>query len=135
MTPREFLGFFRTRTGKLVVFGLVFGGGMMLLSALRQDENNSMKARFGMSASKETDKPQVVQSVERDMETCRPPQPKPEAAARPPRVSEPAKIFSPAPKPEPPPTPPAPISLFADSSAGITEPKTLGAVYAPFGRL
>ena len=29
----------------------------------------------------------------------------------------------------------APISLFADSAAGISQPKKLSAVYAPFGRL
>src|SRR5207249_5010053 len=29
----------------------------------------------------------------------------------------------------------APISLFADTTAGVTEPKSLGSIYAPFGRL
>ena len=135
MSPRDFLGFFKTRTGKLVVFGLVLGGGMMLFSALRQNDSSLKRPRFGSLPANETDKPQVVQSVERDMEMFRPPQPKPEPAARPPKLAESPKLPSPAPQPVPPPIPPAPITLFADSTAGIAEPKTLGQVYAPFGRL
>lgn len=135
MTPREFLGFFKTRSGKLVVFGLILGGGMMLFSALQQDDSSLRSARFGTLPANETDKPQVVQSVERDMDMFRPPQPKPETTARPPKPADAPKPPSSAPKAEAPPTPPAPITLFADSSAGTAEPKTLGPVYAPFGRL
>ena len=45
---------------------------------------------------------------------------------------------SPQPLPVVPPRPPeslTPISLFADSTAGVPQPKKLSAVYAPFGRL
>lgn len=135
MTPREFFAAFRTRSGKFILFGLVFGGGLLLFSALRQDDDGSIKAGFLKSASNKKDKPQVVQTVERPMDLFRPPQPKPEPPVRLPKTPEPARVASPPLKSEPPPASPAPISLFADSSAGVTEPKALGAVYAPFGRL
>jgi hypothetical protein len=135
MTPREFFDAFRTRSGKFVLFGLVFGGGLLLFSALRDDNNGSIKAGFFKSGTNQTDKPQVVQTVERPMDLFRPPQSKPEPPVRLRKTPEPARVASPPPKPEPPPALPAPISLFADSSAGVKEPKVLGAVYAPFGRL
>src|SRR5687767_4652938 len=113
MTPREFVGFFKTRSGKLVVFGLILGGNRMLFSALRQDDTSLRSVRFGTLPANERDKPQVVQSVERDMDMFRPPQPKPETTARSPKPADPPKPPSSAPKPEPP-TLPAPITLFAD---------------------
>ena len=135
MTPREFFDAFRTRSGKFILFGLVFGGGLLLFSALRNDDDGSLNAGFLKSGTNRTDKPQVVQTVERPMDLFRPPQPKPETPVRLPKTPEPARVASPPPKPEPPPALPTPISLFADSSAGVTEPKVLGEVYAPFGRL
>src|SRR6185503_11831340 len=52
----------------------------------------------------------------------------------PPRTNEPPKAVVEKPKPEPPPQLPS-LSLFGDASAGVPEPKTLGEIYAPFGRL
>src|SRR6185503_12643068 len=52
----------------------------------------------------------------------------------PPRTNEPPKAVVEKPKPEPPPQLPS-LSLFADASAGVSEPKSLGEIYAPFGRL
>jgi hypothetical protein len=136
MTPRAFFDFFKTKTGKLVVFGLIFGGGMMLFSAIRDGTNDPMdEGSLKSSRTNQTDKPQVVQTVERTMELFRPPQPKPEPPLPPPKTNEPLKIVAEAHRPEPPPPPPAPISLFTDNTAGVAEPKTLGSIYAPFGRL
>ena len=45
MTPRQFFDFFKTKSGKLVLFGLIFGGGMVLFSALRDNANDPMDAR------------------------------------------------------------------------------------------
>lgn len=134
MTPRAFFEFFKTRTGKLVLFALIFGGGMMLLSAFREDTDDDPADARSLKPlrTNQTDKPQVVQTVERTMELFRPPQPKPEP---PPKTNEPPKIAIEPQKPEPPALPPAPISLFTDSTAGVAEPKSLGSVYAPFGRL
>ena len=75
MTPREFFNAFRTRSGKFILFGLVFGGGLLLFSALRNDDDGSLNAGFLKSGTNRTDKPQVVQTVERPMDLFRPPQP------------------------------------------------------------
>ena len=34
MKPRDFLNFFKTKSGKLVLFVALFGGGLLLFSAL-----------------------------------------------------------------------------------------------------
>lgn len=133
MKPRDFLNFFKTRSGKLVLFAVVFGGGLLLFSALR-DKSGSDEIHVTGLTTNATDRPQVVQSIERPMQPFRPPPPKPEPPNPPPKASEPPKVVVENPKPEPPPQLPA-ISLFADATAGVPEPKTLGEIYAPFGRL
>jgi len=137
MTPRELFGFFKTKTGKLVVFCIIFGGGLMLFSALRDNgpEDPMNPNMLKSSGTNQTDKPQLVQTVERPMELYRPPLTKPELPQPPPKTNEPTKILPEPRRPESPPLPQAPIALFADSTAGVTEPKTLGSIYAPFGRL
>ena len=80
-------------------------------------------------------KPQIVQSVVRPMEAFHPPPPKAEPATGSNtrltkfritifagRSTRPSEFLS-------------PICLFADSTAGVAQPKKLSAVYAPFGRL
>lgn len=134
MKPRDFLNFFKTRSGKLVLFAVVFGGGLLLFSALR-DKSGSDEIRVTGLTTNATDRPQVVQSIERQMQPFRPPPPKTNAPPPlPPKPSEPPKVVVEKPKPEPPQQLPS-LSLFADASAGIPEPKTLGEIYAPFGRL
>src|SRR5258705_363205 len=65
------------------------------------------------------------------------PPPKAEPPLPPPKTNEPTKVFVEKPKQEPTPTPPVlpPISLLADATAGVAEPKSLSSHYAPFGRL
>ena len=134
MKPRDFLNFFKTRGGKLVLFAVVFGGGLLIFSALR-DKSGSDEIRITALTTNATDRPQVVQSIERPMQLFRPPLPKTNAPPPlPPKASEPPKVVVEKPKPEPPPQLPV-ISLFADASAGVPEPKTPGEIYAPFGRL
>ncbi len=134
MKPRDFLNFFKTRSGKLVLFGVVFGGGLLVFSALR-DKSGSDEIRVTGLTTNATDRPQVVQSIERPMQLFRPPPQKTNTPPPlPPKASEPPKVVVEKPKPEPPPQLPT-ISLFADASAGVPEPKTLGEIYAPFGRL
>lgn len=133
MKPRDFLNFFKTRTGKLVLFVVIFGGGLMLFSALR-DKSGSDEIRVTGLTTNATDKPQVVQSIERQMQLFRPPPPKTNAPP-PLQASEPPKVVVEKPKVEPPPQQLPSLSLFADASAGVPEPKSLGSIYAPFGRL
>lgn len=136
MKPRDLLNFFKTKTGKLVLFVFIFGGGLMLFSAFR-DKNGAHAIRpEPLSPIRTNDKPQTVQTVERQMELFRPPVPKPEPPPPPPKTNEPPKVVVEAAKPAPQaPPPPPPISLFADATAGVPEPKTPGTHYAPYGRL
>jgi len=134
MKPRDFLNFFKTRSGKLVLFAVVFGGGLVIFSVLRNNSSTDEIRVTGLTTNA-TDKPQVVQSIERPMQAFRPPAPKPEPPPPPAKTNEPPKVVAEKPKQEPPPVQLPAISLFADATAGVPEPKTLGSIYAPFGRL
>ena len=138
MKPRDFLNFFKTKTGRLVAFIALFAAALTIFSVVRKHNPSAEDAvSVTVLATNATDKPQVVQSVTRPMQVYYPtPPPKPEPTTLP---SSPQSAF---PKPSPLPVVPAnqaptlsPISLFADSSAGIPSAKKLSAVFAPFGRL
>ena len=136
MKPRDFLNFFKTKTGKLVLFVAVFGGGLLLFSSLRNMSGNrdDMDIRVTRSQTNQMDKPQVVQTVVRPMQPFNPPTPKSEPKPQP--VTNHVQKVSVEHRPQE--TAPAPlpsISLFADSAAGVAEPKSLSSTYAPFGRL
>jgi hypothetical protein len=137
MKPRDFLNFFKTKSGKLLAFAVLFAAALIIFSVVRKHHTSADEAvNVTMLATNATDKPQVVQSVTRPMLAFYPPPPKPEP------TNLPSSSPSASPKPSPLPVVPAnqslnlsPISLFADSSAGITPVKKLSAVFAPFGRL
>ena len=77
MKPRDFLNLFKTRSGKLVLFAVVFGGGLLLFRALRERSGSSdTYVRVAQLTTNATDKPQVVESIERQMQLFRPPPPK-----------------------------------------------------------
>jgi hypothetical protein len=141
MKPRDFLNFFKTKSGKLVAFAGVFAAALMIFSALRKQHHSPDDAVIVTAlATNTTDKPQVVQSVVRPMQAFYPPPPKPEPTNFP--SASPSSSSPGFPKPSPLPTVPAnqaptlaPISLFGDSSAGVQPAKKLSAVFAPFGRL
>ena len=134
MKPCDFLNFFKTRSGKLVLFTVVFGGGLLIFSALRNNSGTDEIRITGLTTNA-TDKPQVVQSIERPMQAFRPPAPKPEPPPPPAKTNEPPKVIAEKPKQEPPPAQLPAISLFADATASVPEPKTFGSIYAPYGRL
>ena len=64
MKPRDFLNFFKTKSGRLVLFVVVFGGGLLVFSALRgrSGRDDDMDVRVSRSQTNATDKPQVVQT-------------------------------------------------------------------------
>src|SRR5262245_60516584 len=130
MNPRSFLNFFKTGSGRLLLFGVVFAGGLMLLAALRHRNGATPNWKWFASRSEtnRTDKPQVVETVHRPMEVFRPAPPQPEPQARP--TNDPPRKAEPETRNQEPPVLP-PISLFADSTAGQSEPKALGSIYAP----
>jgi len=137
MKPRDFINFFKTKSGKLVVFALLFGGGLVLFGVIRDRSRSQDEMDVRVSPStNHTDNPQVVQTIQRPSEPYRPPPPKPEPPPAPkPATNEPPKVVAPPKPPEPRPVQIEPISLFADATAGVAEPKSLGSIYAPFGRL
>ena len=137
MKPRDFLNFFKTKSGKLVLFVAIFGGGLLLFSSLRNKSGNGddMDVRVSRSQTNLTDNPQVVQTVLRPMQPFYPPTPKPELQPPPPPVNQVPKIPVEHRPQETVPAPLAPISLFADATAGVAEPKSVSSIYAPFGRL
>jgi hypothetical protein len=136
MKPRDFLNFFKTKSGRLVLFVAVFGGGLLVFSALRgrSGHNDDMDVRVSRSQTNATDKPQVVQTVVRPMQPFYPPTPKPEPLPTP-QTNPATKVIIEHPPKETAPAPLAPISLFADATAGVPEPKSVSSIYAPFGRL
>jgi hypothetical protein len=138
MKPRDFLNFFKTRSGKLLAFGAVFATALIIFSVVRKHHpSTDDPVSVTVLATNVTDKPQVVQSVTRPMQVYYPPPSKSQPTSS--SSSSPQSAF---PNPSPLPVVPAnqlptlsPISLFGDSSAGIAPAKKLSAVFAPFGRL
>jgi len=138
MKPRDFLNFFKTKSGKLVAFATLFAGGLILFGVFRKHHPSDNGITVAALSTNVTDKPQVVQSVTRPMQVFNPPPPK-LLPSQPSPVTNPVFANS---TPQPLPNVPlhqaeslAPISLFADSAAGVPQPKRLSAAYAPFGRL
>ena len=146
MNPQNFLNFFKTRSGKLVAFGALFAGGLIIFSVLRKHHTSpeDAVATTPLSTNDLNGKPQVVQSYEQPFSAFHPPGAKPEIA---PALQVPAsRVYStsgstnqfPSATTLPQLRPAellSPISLFADSTAGVPAPKKLSAVFAPFGRL
>lgn len=146
MNPQSFLNFFKTRSGKIIVFGGLFAAGLVVFSVFRQRhtpaEETMPVAPLGTNLV--AGKPQVVQSVVRPLSPFHPPAARNETA---PASATASSAFrrsdaSASVAPEPLPIVPGnqvptltPISLLADSTAGVAAPKKLGAVFAPFGRL
>lgn len=153
MKPRDFINFFKTKTGKIVMFGALFAAILIVFSVIRKRhapaEAGIMVAAISTNV---VEKPQVVQSVVRPIQTFYPPAAKsdvlsPLAGSGTASLSNAHSLSATLPQPLPvssqplPVVPPrqteplAPISLFADSEAGVVRPKKLSPVYAPFGRL
>ena len=150
MKPRDFLNFFKTKSGKLVTFAALFGAGLTIFSVIRKHHTSAEDAMTVVPlATNSITQPQIVQSVELPMQAFHPPPPKIEPTPPPSSQSltaslAPSVANSSFGNPPPRPLPSAsqhqvetlvPISLFADSTAGQPQPKKLSAVYAPFGRL
>lgn len=148
MKPRDFLNFFKTKSGKLMAFGVVFAGVLIIFSTLRQRHTAPDLATTPLTTNTISSQPEVVQTFMRPMQVFNPPPPK--AEPLPSSTSSPSMHSAPGlPVPvatnsavRPLPVVPAhqieslaPISLFADSTVGIVRPKKLSAEYAPFGRL
>ena len=73
MKPRDFLNFLKTKSGKLVVFGALFAGGLAIFSVIRQHHTASEVAATPLATNSVSDKPEVVQTVVRPMQMFNPP--------------------------------------------------------------
>jgi hypothetical protein len=142
MNPQNFLHFFKTRSGKIIVFGAVFAAGLVVLSVLRKQHAPVDDAITNTPLAVSTNGPQVVQSVLRPMQAFHPPAAKPEIVSPAPATKSARASALASGSPEPLPVVPpgqsqtlTPISLFADAMAGVVPPKKLSAAFAPFGRL
>jgi Bacterial conjugation TrbI-like protein len=142
MKPRDFLNFFKTKSGKIVAFGALFAIALVVFSVIRKHQPPAGEAvNVTALATNATDKPQVVQSVTRPMQPFHPPADKTEVvvSSAPVRTVQSASTSTSSPLSSPvfvnQTATLSPISLFADSSAGMAPVKKLSAVFAPFGRL
>jgi hypothetical protein len=138
MKPRDFLNFFKTKSGKIIAFGALFAGALIIFGVIRKHHTapEDAIAVTPLATNNVTAKPQIVQTVQRHLEAFHPPPPKsePTPAVAQPAYNNPSSQSLPGVSTRPPESL-APIGLFADSTAGVPQPKKLSAVYAPFGRL
>ena len=140
MKPRDFLNFFKTKSGRLVAFAALFAGGLIIFSVIRKHHTapEDAIAVTPLATNNVGGKPQVVQSVVRPMQAFHPPPPKSEPTTR--QRRQPASTCI------------SPPQSFAGGSRArrnrsrpsvclptarreFAQPKKLSAVYAPFGRL
>jgi hypothetical protein len=138
MKPRDFLNFFKTKSGRLVAFAALFAGGLIIFGVIRKHHPSAddAVAATPLATNTITGKPQIVQSVKLPLQTFNPPPAKQEPTT----LATSSAYNNSAPQSLPNASTRqaeslAPISLFADSAAGISQPKKLSAAYAPFGRL
>ena len=134
MKPRDFLNFFKTKSGKLVLFAAIFAGGLVLFSVFRDRHRSADDIAVTPARTNMTDKSQVVQSVELPMQPFHPPTPKAEPLPVVKSNDAPKVIIDPRPQEAKAPTLP-PISLFGDTATENTGKKSISTIYAPFGRL
>lgn len=120
MNPRNAINFFRSPVGAFAAFCALVFVGLVVANGFKRP-SQGRPASLVESAVGAENKPQVVQTVQRDMQPFNPPPPRPERERK--NDAE-EKSEKPAELP--------PISLFGDTPS--TE-RILSPNYAPFGRL
>jgi hypothetical protein len=133
MKPRDFLNFFKTKSGRLTAFALLFAAGLIVFSTLRN--KHPQEISVSNLDTNSTDKPQIVESVKPPFEVYTAPTPRPEPRPLAIATNQPATNGAVSMAPPRDSASILPIALFADSTVGLTEPKKLSGVYAPYGRL
>lgn len=128
MTPRATINFFRSRTGAFLLFLVLLVIGYVLVNGFKAPDFRRPEKgeKTTSSAGKSEAKPQVVETVTRDM-----------TAFNPPRESSPPPKATPAPSSKAPDKAPElpPISLYAETPVAEKPHEELGEDFAPFGRL
>ena len=126
MTPRDAINFFRSRTGTFVLFLALLGTGYVFVNGFKAPDMNALTKPMNKGSEKKAEKPQVVETVTRDMTAFNPPKETPAPVTPLPTPEKKKQEQSPG---------LPPISLYAESSGGEKAMEALGSDYAPFGRL
>jgi len=126
MTPRDFIQFFRTRTGAFLLFLILIAIGYILVNGFKAPNFREPEKSGNTGVAKKPAKAQLMETVMRAMAAFHPPQasPTPSPPAPAPKIVQPEK-----PKSLP------PISLYAAPQNSHEDDEPLGQDYAPFGRL
>ena len=126
MTPRDAINFFRSRTGAFVLFLALMVTAYVFVNGFKAPNMSALTQPMTKGSEKKTEKPQVVETVTRDMTAFNPPKETPAPATALPTPEKRKQEQSPG---------LPPISLYAESPGSEKPMGTLGADYAPFGRL
>ena len=138
MKPRDFLNFFKTKSGKLVLFAAIFGGGLVFFGVLR--DRSRKRGDLDMPVTARTNARTNRRWCNRSNGRCSPfarrRQSRISCRLRPTTTTNAPQSHQPSASPQEPTAPTlAPISLFADSAPPTPAKKAVSSVYAPFGRL
>ena len=126
MNPRRFLNFFRSPTGALTLFLLALLVALVLVNSRRGSSGGSDLSAVNTAAPKSDKDPQVQQSIERDFSPFQSAQPSP--------IPTRSATFARTKQTALPSLPP--LSLVAETpQPPKSQPKHIGANFAPFGRL
>jgi hypothetical protein len=127
MSPRKFLNFLRSKTGLLILFLLATCVVLILANSRKNfgKDASPVSGKLG-SADADSKKPQLIESITRDMVPFRPPA----SEDKTPKVAATTAKRSEVEVPSPP-----PISIFAETPSNERTPKELSEDFAPFGRL
>src|SRR3989442_12749712 len=101
MNPRSLLNFLRSKSGKLVLFGLIFSAALVVFGSLRSQRVAQQPVTMKPpDLDLATNKSQTVESITRPMQEFRLPQPKPEPPPKP-TLEKVVTAAAPVPKAEP----------------------------------
>ena len=126
MTPRNFLNFFRSRTGALLLFLFLLIIAYFLVNGFKVPGVKYPDQAANKGPEKPAPKSQVVEIVNRAMSAFNPPKESPPSSTSLPVAETKKSANSPA---------LPPISVYAESAASEKPVEPLGDNYAPFGRL
>jgi hypothetical protein len=126
MNPRDFINFLRSRTGLVLLFLLALCVGLIVAYGLRGRQRPTTIANAS-AGSESGRRPQLLQSIVREMVPFRPPQPD----------DKPSKqlLTSASKKTEAQAVTLPPISIVTETPSNEPKPKELSETFAPFGRL
>jgi hypothetical protein len=127
MNPRKFLNFLRSRTGMLILFLLAMCAVLIVVNSHRSRTKSepSFSGKVSDVDSGNRRKPQLIESIRREMVPFRPPQSDDKLAKQAPATSKPGAASPNLP----------PISIIAETPSNEPKPKELSEDFAPFGRL